>query len=105
MIGFFFFYLLEPPKFTRKPEGVTVVKPGQNVAFECQVVGTPEIDIYWFKDGSELSPSSKYKMDFSNSLARLEIIGSEIRDSGVYYCEARNEAGSESCSMEFKVKG
>lgn len=105
VFGHFSFYSSEPPKFTRKPEGLTVVRPSQNVVFECQVVGTPEIDIYWFKDGNELSPSNRYKMDFSNSLAKLEILGSEIKDSGVYYCEARNEAGSESCSMEFKVKG
>uniref|UniRef100_A0A3B1JXK9 Ig-like domain-containing protein n=1 Tax=Astyanax mexicanus TaxID=7994 RepID=A0A3B1JXK9_ASTMX len=94
----------EPPKFTRKPDRVSVVRPGEAVFFECQVVGTPEIDIYWFRDGNEISQSSKHKMSFSDSLARLEITGAETKDSGVYYCEARNEAGSESCSMEMKVK-
>uniref|UniRef100_A0A3B1JBY6 Ig-like domain-containing protein n=1 Tax=Astyanax mexicanus TaxID=7994 RepID=A0A3B1JBY6_ASTMX len=95
-------FVKEPPKFTRKPDRVSVVRPGEAVFFECQVVGTPEIDIYWFRDGNEISQSSKHKMSFSDSLARLEITGAETKDSGVYYCEARNEAGSESCSMEMK---
>lgn len=94
----------EPPKFTRTPARVSVVRPGQNKVFECQVTGTPEIDIYWFKEGSEISPSDRYKMAFVNSVATLEVLA-DAKDSGLYYCEARNEAGSESCSMELKVKG
>lgn len=84
---------------------MSVVRPGQNKAFECQVTGTPEIDIYWFKEGSEISPSDRFKMAFVNSVATLEVCGADAKDGGLYYCEARNEAGSESCSMELKVKG
>lgn len=101
----FLFCSSEPPKFTRTPARVSVVRPGQNKVFECQVTGTPEIDIYWFKEGSEISPSDRYKMAFVNSVATLEVCGADAKDSGLYYCEARNEAGSESCSMELKVKG
>lgn len=81
------------------------MKPGPSVIFECEVVGTPEIDTYWFKDGNDLSSDHKHKMSFVNSMARLEITCVELKDSGVYYCEARNEAGSESCSVDLKVKG
>lgn len=84
---------------------MSVVRPGQSKVFECQVTGTPEIDIYWFREGSELVPSERHKMQFVNGVASLELCGAEPRDSGLYYCEARNEAGSESCSMELKVKG
>lgn len=44
-------------------------------------------------------------MAFSNCVATLEVCAAEAKDGGLYYCEARNEAGSESCSMELKVKG
>uniref|UniRef100_A0A3B3HTI2 Ig-like domain-containing protein n=1 Tax=Oryzias latipes TaxID=8090 RepID=A0A3B3HTI2_ORYLA len=64
-----------------------------------------KIDINWFKDGSEIVASDRYKVAFSNSVATLEICGAHAKDSGLYYCEARNEAGSESCTMELKVKG
>ncbi|XP_051980649.1 titin-like, partial [Xyrauchen texanus] len=97
-------FVKEPPKFTRKPDKMSVVKPGQLVVFECQITGTPEIDTYWFRDGNEISPSDKHKITFVDSLSRLEISSSDIKDSGIYYCEARNEAGSESCSMELRVK-
>ncbi|XP_052349517.1 titin-like [Oncorhynchus keta] len=100
----FTLFYIEPPKFTRKPDGVSVVKPGQSKTFECQVTGTPEIDIYWFRDGNEISPSDKYKMIFDNNIVTLDICGADTKDSGIYYCEARNEAGSESCNMELKVK-
>lgn len=99
------FFSLVPPKFTQIPARVSVVCPGQSKVFECQVTGTPEIDIYWFKEGSEISPTDHYKMAFVNSVATLEVCGAEVKHSGLYYCEARNEAGSESCSMELKVKG
>lgn len=101
----FVFILPEPPKFTHRPEKISVVKPGQLVIFECQVTGTPEIDTYWFRDGNEIIQSDRHKITFIDSVARLEISSSDIKDSGVYYCEARNEAGSESCSMELRVKG
>lgn len=84
---------------------MSVIRPGQSAVFECQVTGTPEIDIYWFREGSEIVPSDQYKMAFVNSVATLEVCGADIKHSGLYYCEARNEAGSESCSMELKVKG
>lgn len=84
---------------------MSVVRPGQNKVFECQVTGTPEIDIYWFKEGSEISAGDRYRMAFSNCVATLEVCEAEAKDGGLYYCEARNEAGSESCSMELKVKG
>lgn len=98
-------YFLEPPKFTRTPARLSVVRPDQSKVFECRVTGTPEIDIYWFKEGCEISPSDRYKMSFVNSVATLEVCRADTRDSGLYYCEARNEAGSESCSMELRVKG
>lgn len=100
-----FYIFSEPPKFTHKPEKISVVKPGQLVVFECQVTGTPVIDMYWFRDGNEISQSDKHQITFIDSVARLEMRNSDIKDSGVYYCEARNEAGSESCIMELRVKG
>lgn len=102
---FFFVCFSEPPKFTQTPARLSVVRPGQSKVFECQVTGTPEIDIYWFKEGSEISASDRHRITFVNSVASLEVCGADTKDGGLYYCEARNEAGSVSCSMELKVKG
>lgn len=82
-----------------------MVKHGDKKLFECKVIGTPAISIHWFRDGIEINQSRKHGMTFSNSMASLEICDTGFQDSGVYYCEACNEAGSESCSMELAVKG
>lgn len=73
--------------------------------FECKVAGTPEISVHWFRDGAEIHQSVKHKMSFFKSVATLEIRQVSENDSGKYFCEARNEAGSESCTFELEVKG
>lgn len=95
----------EPPVFLEKPEGMSVVKVRERKVFECRVVGTPQISVRWFRDGTEIHQSVKHSMSFVNSLASLEITGANNSDSGKYFCEAYNEAGSESCIVELAVKG
>lgn len=49
--------------------------------------------------------SGRYSISFVDGIATLDIINSTIEDTGIYVCEATNEAGSESCSIDVKVKG
>lgn len=98
-------FVSEPPFFTEKPEGVSVVRSGDSKVFECKVAGTPEISVHWFRDGAEIHQSIKHKMSFSNSVASLEICQVSENDSGKYFCEACNNAGTESCTVELEVKG
>ncbi|KAM4609388.1 titin-like [Polymixia lowei] len=97
-------FVKEPPVFLEKPEGVSVVKVEDSKVFDCKVVGTPEISVRWFRDGAEIHQSVKNKMSFVNSLATLEICAASEKDSGKYFCEACNEAGVESCTVELEVK-
>lgn len=73
--------------------------------FKCTVAGTPELSVRWFRDGSEIHQSDKHKMLFFNSVATLEICEVCENDSGKYFCEVCNEAGTESCTVELEVKG
>ncbi len=73
--------------------------------FECKVAGTPEISVHWFRDGVEIHQSVKHKMSFLDSVATLEICQVSGNNSGKYFCEASNEAGTESCTVELEVKG
>uniref|UniRef100_A0A665TER9 Uncharacterized protein n=1 Tax=Echeneis naucrates TaxID=173247 RepID=A0A665TER9_ECHNA len=86
-------------------EGVSVVKVGLSKLFECTVAGSPQISVHWFRDGAEIHQSDKHKMLFSNSVATLEICKVSVQDSGKYFCEVRNDAGTESCHVELEVKG
>lgn len=95
----------EPPFFIEKPEGVSVVRVGDRKVLECKVAGSPEISVRWFREGAEIHQSAKHKMSFINSVATLEVSNVCENDSGKYFCEACNEAGTESCTVEIEVKG
>lgn len=96
---------LEPPRFIQKPSPVVVLRKGQSTSFECQVAGTPAIQVTWYMDGNEVTDPSKYGIAFVDGFATFKVASAKIEDSGIYVCEAHNDAGSESCSIELKVKG
>uniref|UniRef100_A0A8B9MNB6 Ig-like domain-containing protein n=1 Tax=Accipiter nisus TaxID=211598 RepID=A0A8B9MNB6_9AVES len=93
-----------PPRFIQMPTSVVALREGQSTTFECQVVGTPEIHITWYLDGNEVTDQAKYSISFIDGLATLKVTQARVSDSGIYVCEAHNDAGSESCSVELKVK-
>uniref|UniRef100_A0A8C3BK01 Ig-like domain-containing protein n=1 Tax=Cairina moschata TaxID=8855 RepID=A0A8C3BK01_CAIMO len=79
--------------FVQMPTPIVALREGQSTTFECQIVGTPEIHVTWYLDGNEVTDGAKY------------VTQARVSDSGIYVCEAHNDAGSESCSIELKVKG
>lgn len=95
----------EPAAFKEKLEPAYLVKKGGYVELTCEVTGTPEIKITWFKDDRELKESDKYRMSFAKSLAILHVTEVETEDSGEYICEARNDAGKDICSSVVTIKG
>eukprot|EP00062_Callorhinchus_milii_P005911 gi/632946090/ref/XP_007888385.1/ PREDICTED: titin-like [Callorhinchus milii] len=97
-------FVKEPPSFIKKLDSSTVLRNGASALFECIVTGTPEIQVTWWKNGHKINAGDKYRMSFDNSVAVLEILGVDLDDSTHYVCEARNEAGSDSCSTDVKVK-
>lgn len=96
---------LEPPHFIKKPSPVLVLRNGQSTTFECQITGTPEIRVSWYLDGNEITAIEKHGISFTDGLATFQISGARVEHSGTYVCEARNDAGTASCSIELKVKG
>uniref|UniRef100_A0A8C0K262 Ig-like domain-containing protein n=1 Tax=Canis lupus dingo TaxID=286419 RepID=A0A8C0K262_CANLU len=95
---------LEPPQFIKKPSPVLVLRNGQSTTFECQITGTPEIRVSWYLDGNEITAIKKHGISFIDGLATFQISGARVENSGTYVCEARNDAGTASCSIELKVK-
>lgn len=95
----------EPAAFTEKLEPAHLVKKGGYAELTCKVTGTPEIKITWFKHDRELKESDKFRMSFTKSLAVLHLTDVETEDSGEYICEARNDAGKDTCSTIVTVKG
>ncbi|NXB05638.1 TITIN protein, partial [Cnemophilus loriae] len=97
-------FVKEPAAFKEKLEPTHLVKKGGYAELTCEVTGTPEIKITWFKDDRELKESDKYRISFTKSLARLHVLEVDTEDSGEYICEAKNDAGKDICSSVVTVK-
>lgn len=82
-----------------------LIKKGEYAQLECKVTGSPEIKISWFKDDREIKDSAKYKMSLVGSTAVLRLMDVTVEDSGEYMCEAKNDAGKDTCSSVVAVKG
>lgn len=95
----------EPATFVERLEPSQLFKKGDYAQLECKVSGTPEIKISWFKDDKEIKDSDKYKISLVGSTAILKLLETGIEDSGEYTCEAKNDAGRDTCSSVVEVKG
>lgn len=82
-----------------------MIRKGEYAHLECKVTGTPEIKVSWFKDDKEMKQSDKCKLSLVGSTAVLRLVDVTVEDSGEYICEARNDAGKDTCSSVVAVKG
>uniref|UniRef100_A0A7N6BNN8 Ig-like domain-containing protein n=1 Tax=Anabas testudineus TaxID=64144 RepID=A0A7N6BNN8_ANATE len=95
----------EPPSFRKELVPVEAVR-GTIAVLDCEISGSAPFEVAWKKNRKCLFTDKKYRiMSFVNSVATLEICHISVHDSGKYFCEARNEAGTQSCTVKLEVKG
>lgn len=95
----------EPPQFVLKLPTTTFVKQCEGHRFECKAVASQSLTMCWFKNDQKITDGGNYKTMFVDSTAYLQLLSTKFEDNGVYTCEARNDAGSASCSTVLKVQG
>lgn len=78
---------------------------GKMVKMESRVSGSQPLTVTWYKDNSEIFASDKYDISFKNNAAVLCVKNSTSSDTGVYTCEASNDAGKSSCQVSLTVSG
>ncbi|XP_046397013.1 hemicentin-1-like isoform X2 [Ischnura elegans] len=82
---------------------------GENITFNCSVIGIPKPKVVWTKDGSYLSENQPYlKVDYFSKeknviLSQLTISNIQGFHSGLYKCLSNNPVGKSSTSYDLNV--
>ena len=79
--------MFAPIVFTSPPVDVVVVE-GAAARFDCGFVASVPVSINWLRDGTILTPSSKYTFLLNNSLV---IDPTETGDELMYTCAVTNQ--------------
>ncbi|KAF5903363.1 titin-like isoform X4, partial [Clarias magur] len=91
-----------PPVFRQKIQGLES-SVGSPAKFECEIEDAPNVTFKWFKFGSEIRQSDKYRITSYATTSALEFLSPAKADSGEYTCKASNQHGSDSCSASLTV--
>lgn len=94
----------EPAYFVESLEPMEVTA-GDAVCLKCQVGGTPEIKVSWFKADGKVRSSPNCKLEYSKGTACLKLSKATKADIGEYTCKAENRIGSASSTCRLNVLG
>lgn len=75
------------------------------VEFIVDIVGTPEPDITWYKDGHEVYDTKKYEFKRIGDRYMLVLLRSEAGDAGDIRVKATNKAGVASSQAVLRIEG
>ncbi|XP_062127950.1 titin isoform X1 [Drosophila sulfurigaster albostrigata] len=81
------------PLFVR-PLKDALTREGDRFVFECEVTGTPEPSVEWFKDGISIQSNADYKTSFDKGICRLVIEETFAADTARFSCRASNLVGT-----------
>ncbi|XP_028812137.1 neogenin-like isoform X2 [Denticeps clupeoides] len=88
-----------PPQFLRKPANISAHESA-DVAFECEVSGSPAPTIKWLKNGDAIIPDQYFRIVNDGS---LQVLGLVKADEGFYQCLAENDAGNIQTSTQLSI--
>ena len=96
-------YDVAPPVFTyetRNAKRKIKKSVGDNFKASCEALGSPQPEIFWFKDGHHIDESVHYQD--GKSTVEFSVMGTA--DSGVYTCRARNLVGERTMNFTLDVR-
>ncbi|XP_064646394.1 muscle M-line assembly protein unc-89-like isoform X2 [Lineus longissimus] len=67
---------------------------GSYKRFECQVTGTPQPEVTWYKDDIEITNDPRFQFSLLNGAVSCLIRDVKPDDAGCYTCRAENSEGS-----------
>lgn len=81
------------------------VSAGDAVCLKCQIGGTPDIKVSWFKEDGKVRSSPTCRIEYSKGVAYLKLEKASKAEIGEYTCKAENSIGSASTSCRLTVQG
>jgi len=91
------------PAFRKIPSDIDVPE-GSMARFDCIVVGRPNPDVYWFRDGAEVLEDRLHKIVINeDGISSLIFDATSRSDTGHYTCIARNRAGEDRFEVNLNV--
>ncbi|CAG0890532.1 unnamed protein product [Cyprideis torosa] len=94
----------KPPKFTSQFQNLDNLSEGEIAHFEATL--TPLNDqtmvVEWFYNGQPIKAGHRVRTVYAFGMVVLEILGTNISDSGIYQCRATNKYGKDEISVELK---
>ncbi|XP_046727924.1 obscurin [Silurus meridionalis] len=93
-----------PPSFATRLQNTLLVK-GNDVKLQCSAGCIPLPTVRWFKDGTLLEQSKKYRIDSDTQTGVLSLVikKAEETDVGQYECEISNQMGSDKCKAQLST--
>jgi len=78
--------------------------------FRCYAAGVPSITYKWYVNATALNysmliPADHDRYTFSSAGNILTITNVQLRDAGMYQCQATNTHGTKFCSAELRIFG
>ncbi|XP_077997326.1 protein Obscurin-like [Glandiceps talaboti] len=95
-------YEPSPPKFLQTFKDSDVVE-GNEVKFQCTIIGTPTPEVTWYYQRKPIKETSDFKFLQVGINYTLHIVEAFPEDEGEYTCKATNSAGDSSWSAELFV--
>ncbi|XP_028847169.1 titin-like [Denticeps clupeoides] len=93
-----------PPVFRHKIQPIDI-NIGGHARFECDTEDAPNVNFKWYKSGSEIRQSEKFRILSHLHSTSLDVLSPVMNDSGEYTCRASNQHGSDNCSASLNVTG
>ncbi|XP_037653920.1 hemicentin-2 [Choloepus didactylus] len=86
--------VLVPPTFRQAPTSpwdTVLVRAGDKAILSCEADSVPEPVVTWYKDGQPLVLAQRTQALLGGQ--RLEILGTQVSDKGLYTCKVNTAAG------------
>lgn len=90
------------PLILKTPENVNTTE-GATVEFECSASGKPKPEIEWFKDDEKIDENLTYYFSNDKQVLKVRRVN-RIENSGVFTCEAKNDAGVARSSAQLIIR-